>query len=143
MKAPRTRFTRLVTVVAVSASFTAIGGSTARALDFQSFTAGHGRVLCNLLGREAPASQKQLLCWVPATGASVSLVPSGGRPRSRLRVTLRGMYQPAPPLGSGRRWVVNYAGSKLLLCAGKPTGVACNNANGHGFLLDARGIATY
>jgi hypothetical protein len=134
---------RLVTLVAVSAAVVATGGTTAQALDFQSFSAGNGRVLCNLVGREAPARQKQLLCWIPATGASVSLVPSGGRPRSLVRATLRGMHQPAPPLRSGRRWIVNYAGSKLLLCAGKATGVACNNAHGHGFLLDARGITTY
>jgi hypothetical protein len=135
---------RLVMAVAASAAIAATGGSSAQALGFQSFSAGHGRVLCNLVGREAPARQKQLLCWLPATGASVSLIPSGGRPKSVLREALRGVQQTsAPVLRSGRRWTVNYAGSKLLLCAGKATGVACNNARGHGFLLDAHGITTY
>jgi hypothetical protein len=137
----------LAAVLAVSAAVAATGGAQAyaqgQALGFQSFTAGNGRVLCNLVGREAPMRQKQLVCWLPATGASVSLVPSGGRPQPRLREALRGVRQPAPPLRSGKRWIVNYAGSKLLLCAGKATGVACNNARGHGFLLTAQGITTY
>jgi hypothetical protein len=130
-------------IVAVVVSVCTAEGATAQALGFQSFTAGDGRVLCNLVGREAPAAQKQLLCWRPATGASVSLFPAGGRPLSHLRVTLRGVRQPAPPLRSGRSWSVSYAGSRLLFCAGQATGVACRNERGHGFVLDAGGLVTY
>jgi hypothetical protein len=130
-------------IVAVVASICLAEGPTAQALGFQSFTAGDGGVLCNLVGREAPAAQKQLLCWRPATGASVSLFPAGGRPQGHLRVTLRGVHQPAPPLRSGRSWSVGYAGSRLLYCAGQATGVACRNERGHGFVFGARGLVTY
>ena len=137
---PRT----LTAVLAVCAVVTAIGGSGAQAATgFQSFTAGNGRVLCNLVGREAPPKQKQLVCWLPSTGESVALIPVGGRPQSHQRDGLRGVNQPAPPLKKGKRWTVTYAGKRLLLCAGKSTGVACNNGRGHGFLLDAQGITTY
>jgi hypothetical protein len=138
---------RFAVALTVSAVVAAVAGAQADAhsgaLGFQSFTAGKGRVLCNLVGREAPVRQKQLLCWVPATGASISLIPSGGRPHSVQRESLRGMRQPAPPLKVGTRWTLRYAGSKMLLCSGKATGVACNNAKGHGFLLDAHGVTTY
>jgi hypothetical protein len=134
----------LAAVLAVSATVTAIGGVQAQAATgFQSFTAGNGRVLCNLVGREAPPKQKQLVCWRPATGESVALIPVGGRPQSHLRDALRGVHQPAPPLKKGKRWIVTYAGKRLLLCAGRATGVACNNQRGHGFLLDSQGITTY
>jgi hypothetical protein len=138
---------KLAAALAVSAAVAATGGAQAdahgQALGFQSFTAGNGRVLCNLLGREASARQTQLVCWLPATGSSVSLVAAGGRPKSTVSETLRGARQPAPSLRPGKQWVVNYAGAKLLLCAGKATGVACNNGRGHGFLFDAHGITTY
>jgi hypothetical protein len=138
---------RFAVALACSTVVVAAGGAQADAhrgaLGFQSFTAGNGHVLCNLLGREAPARQKQLVCWLPRTGASVSLVASGGRPKPRVQRALIGVTQSAPPLASGKRWTVNYAGAKLLLCAGKPTGVACNNAKGHGFLLTDQGITTY
>jgi hypothetical protein len=130
-------------ILAVSAVVTAMGGAEAQAVGFQSFTAGNGRVLCNLVGREAPPAQKQLVCWRPSTGESVSLIPIGGRPQPHLRDTLRGVTQPAPPLAKGKRWTVSYSGARLLLCAGKATGVACNNQRGHGFLFDAQGITTY
>jgi hypothetical protein len=133
----------LVAVLAVSAAATAVAGTPAQAAGFQSFTAGKGRVLCNLIGREAPPPQKQLVCWLPKTGQSVSLGAADGRPKTHLEVTLRGVMQPAPPLASGKRWTVNYAGTRLLLCAGKTTGVACNNQRGHGFLFDSHGITTY
>jgi hypothetical protein len=133
----------LAALVAVSAAVAAAGGAQAQAAGFQSFTAGNGRVLCNLVGREAPPKQKQLVCWLPKTGESVSLIPVGGRPEAHVREMLRGVTQPAPPLRAGKRWIVSYAGSRLLLCAGKKTGVACNNQHGHGFLLDASGITTY
>jgi hypothetical protein len=134
----------LAGILAVSAAVSAFAGAQAQAAaGFQSFTAGNGRVLCNLVGREAPPRQKQLVCWLPKTGDSVSLIPVGGRPHSHVRATLRGVTQPAPPLRAGKRWTVSYAGSRLLLCSGKPTGVACNNQRGHGFLLDAQGITTY
>jgi hypothetical protein len=133
----------LVAVLALSATAAAAAGPPAQAAGFQSFTAGKGRVLCNLIGREAPPSQKELVCWLPKTGESVSLGPAGGRPQAHVRVTLRGVTQPAPPLAKGKRWTVSYAGTRLLLCAGKATGVACNNQRGHGFLFDSNGIATY
>jgi hypothetical protein len=133
----------LVAALAVSAAVTAVAGTPAQAVGFQSFTAGKGRVLCNLIGREAPPTQKQLVCWIPKTGESVSLGPAGGRPQTHLRETLRGVTQPAPPLATGKRWTVSYAGARLLLCAGKATGVACNNQRGHGFLFDSHGITTY
>jgi hypothetical protein len=134
----------LAALVAVSAAVAAAGGAQAQAdAGFQSFTAGNGRVLCNLVGREAPPTQKQLVCWFPRTGESVSLIPVGGRPQAHVRLVLRGVTQPAPPLHTGKRWTVSYAGARLLLCAGKKTGVACNNQHGHGFLLDAHGITTY
>lgn len=133
----------LVAVLAVSAAVTAVAGAPAQAGGFQSFTAGKGRVLCNLIGREAPPKQKQLVCWLPKTGESIALGSASGRPQTHLRVTLRGVTQPAPPLASGKRWTVSYAGTRLLLCAGKATGVACNNHRGHGFLFDSHGITTY
>ena len=133
----------LVAVLAVSATVATVVGAPAQAAGFQSFTAGKGRVLCNLIGREAPPTQKQLVCWLPKTGEMVSLGRSGGRPRAHLRLTLRGISQPAPPLATGKRWIVSYAGTRLLLCAGKATGVACNNQRGHGFLFDSHGITTY
>jgi hypothetical protein len=133
----------LVAALAVSATVAAAVGAPAQAVGFQSFTAGKGRVVCNLIGREAPPSQKQLVCWLPKTGESVSLGPAGGRPQAHLRLPLRGVTQPAPPLATGKRWIVSYAGARLLLCAGKATGVACNNQRGHGFLFDSHGITTY
>ena len=133
----------LVAVLVASAAVTSVAGTPAQAVGFQSFTAGKGRVLCNLIGREAPPPQKQLVCWLPKTGESVSLGAADGRPQTHLRVTLRGVTQPAPPLAAGKRWTVSYAGSRLLLCAGKATGVACNNQRGHGFLFDSHGITTY
>jgi hypothetical protein len=137
------RARRLAVVLAVSAAVAASGGGQAQAQGFQSFTAGNGRVLCNLVGREAAARQKQLLCWFPATGASVSLIAGGGRPTSRVREELRGVHQPAPPLHTGRSWRFTYAGSSLLRCSGQATGVACNNQGGHGFRLGASGIVTF
>ena len=45
----------LAALVAVSAAVAAAGAAQAQAdAGFQSFTAGNGRVLCNLVGREAP-----------------------------------------------------------------------------------------
>jgi hypothetical protein len=129
--------------LAAALAIAALLGGDAQAQGFQSFTAGKGSVLCNLVGREAAARQKQLLCWFPATGASVSLTAAGGRPRSRVRGALRGVQQPAPPLAAGRKWRFSYAGSSLLRCSGQATGVSCNNQGGHGFRLAAGGIVTY